>query len=161
VSAPVRARVEVAYVRVSGTAGRETSLAAQEEDLRRGSVTGIARVYRDRAGGLREDRLGLGKLLADAGVGRFTVVRVTDEDRLARFGVGWITACSPVTVSRWRSRTPRGGAGGMEELLADFRSLIATFAGRVYGIRSRQARQRLLDAAVARTVVDDPGGVDA
>jgi predicted site-specific integrase-resolvase len=49
----------------------------------------------------------------------------------------------------------------MEELLADFRSLIATFAGRVYGIRSRQARQRLLDAAVARTVVDDPGGVDA
>jgi predicted site-specific integrase-resolvase len=56
---------------------------------------------------------------------------------------------------------PKGSAGGMEELLADFMSLIATFARRMYGIRSRQARQRLLDAAVARTVVDDPGGVDA
>jgi putative resolvase len=87
VSAPVRARVEVAYVRVSGTGGQETSLAAQEEELRRGSVTGIVKVYQDRASGLRENRPGLGKLLADAGAGRFTVVRVTHAVRLARFGV--------------------------------------------------------------------------
>jgi excisionase family DNA binding protein len=161
VSAPVRARVEVAYVRVSPAAGQETSLAAQEEELRRGSVTGVAKVYKDRASGLRENRPGLGKLLADAGAGRFTVVRVTHEDRLARFGVGWITALlarDGVTVEVGH---PKGSAGGVEELLADFMSLIATFAGRMYGIRSRQARQRLLDAAVARTVVDDPGGVDA
>jgi predicted site-specific integrase-resolvase len=35
----------------------------------------------------------------------------------------------------------------MDELLADFMSLVATFAGRMYGIRSREARHRLLDKA--------------
>lgn len=34
-----------------------------------------------------------------------------------------------------------------EELYADFMSLIATFSGRLYGIRSRETRQRLLDNA--------------
>jgi excisionase family DNA binding protein len=156
VSAPVRARVEVAYVRVSGTAGQQTSLAAQEDELRRGSVTGIAKVYKDKASGLRENRPGLGRLLADASAGKFTVVRVSHEDRLARFGVGWITALlarDGVTVEVLH---PKGSAGGMEELLADFMSLIATFAGRMYGIRSREARKRLLDTAVALT--DDGTG---
>ena len=42
---------------------------------------------------------------------------------------------------------PKAAApGGTEELLAEFVSLIASFSGRVYGIRSRQARQRLLAA---------------
>jgi predicted site-specific integrase-resolvase len=43
----------------------------------------------------------------------------------------------------------------MDELLDDFMSLVATFAGRMYGIRSRQARQRLLGDVVARLL--DPG----
>jgi putative resolvase len=35
----------------------------------------------------------------------------------------------------------------VEELLADFMVLVATFAGRMYGIRSREAKRRLLAAA--------------
>ncbi len=38
----------------------------------------------------------------------------------------------------------------MDELLADFMSLVATFAGRMYGIRSHEARARLLDRAADR-----------
>ena len=114
VSAPVRARVEVACVRVSGAAGRETSLAAQEEES----------PSRVRGG----DRRGL------QGQGRRVTVEVLH---------------------------PEGSAGGMGGLLAGFMSLIVAFAGRLCGIRSRQACRRLLDAAVAGTVVGDPGGVGA
>jgi predicted site-specific integrase-resolvase len=35
----------------------------------------------------------------------------------------------------------------MDELLADFMSLVSTFAGRMYGLRSKEARRRLLAAA--------------
>ncbi|MEU4225758.1 IS607 family transposase [Nonomuraea sp. NPDC026600] len=160
VAAPVRARVEVAYVRVSGTLGQPTSLAAQEDELRRSSVCGITHVYKDRASGLRENRPGLAKLLKDAAAGNFTVVRVTHADRLARFGLSWLTqvlACHGVSVEILHET---GSAAGREELLADFTSLIATFAGRMYGIRSKEARKRLLEQAAARAD-DDPVDPDA
>ena len=35
-------------------------------------------------------------------------------------------------------------SGGRQELLGDFSSLVATFAGRVYGMRPAEARSRLL-----------------
>ena len=112
---------------------------------------------------MREHRPGLDKLLKHAGEGRFTHVRVTHVDRLARFGVAWITqllAVQGVTVEVVHAK---GSAGGMDELLADFVSLIATFAGRMYGIRSREARKRLLDAAAATerpAGAERPVGVD-
>ncbi|MBT2394534.1 hypothetical protein [Streptomyces sp. ISL-100] len=34
--------------------------------------------------------------------------------------------------------------GGPDELLEDFISLVTTFAGRLYGMRSAEARRRLL-----------------
>lgn len=142
-----RPRVEALYVRVSGTAGQETSLDTQEQELRASALTSDIMVFRDRASGLRESRPGLTRLLAAAREGRVTVVRVTHEDRLARFGVAWLRellARDNVTVEVLH---PKGSAGGMDELLADFMSLVATFAGRMYGIRGREARQRLLTRA--------------
>jgi excisionase family DNA binding protein len=62
-------RLEGLYVRVSGASGQETSLAAQEAELR-GTATGtVARVFRDRASGLREDRPGPEKMLAAVACG--------------------------------------------------------------------------------------------
>lgn len=79
-----RPRLEGLYVRVSGTTGQESSLDAQEAGLRAAATGTVARVFRDRASGLREDRPGLEKMLAAAADGQVTVVRVTHEDRLAR-----------------------------------------------------------------------------
>jgi predicted site-specific integrase-resolvase len=45
---------------------------------------------------------------------------------------------------------PEGSAGGMDELLADFMSLIAAFACRMYGIRCEENRRRLLAEASER-----------
>jgi predicted site-specific integrase-resolvase len=138
-----RPRLEGLYVRVSGTTGQESSLEAQEAELRATATGTVARVFRDRASGLREGRPGLEKLLAAAAGGQVTVVRVTHEDRLARFGAGWLRqllAAHGATVEVLRPKAQ----GGREEFLEDFISLVTTFAGRLYGMRSAAARRRLL-----------------
>ncbi|WP_327242408.1 IS607 family transposase [Streptomyces sp. NBC_01320] len=143
-------RREALYVRVSGTSGQESSLAAQEAELRASASGVVVAVFKDRASGLRESRPGLDRLLKRAAAGEFTHVRVTHGDRLARFGAGWLTqvlAHHHVTVEVLHAK---GAAGGMEELLDDFMSLVATFAGRMYGMRSRAARRRLLAEAEGR-----------
>jgi len=142
-AASPRARREVLYVRVAGANGRGTSLVAQEEELRATATGEVVTVVRDRSSGLREDRPGLNRLLALVADGSVTVVRVTHEDRLARFGVGWLErlfSAYGVTVEVLHPRQ----LGGRDELLDDFVSLLSTFAGRVYGMRSAAARRRLL-----------------
>jgi predicted site-specific integrase-resolvase len=150
-------RREALYVRVSGTSGQESSLAAQEAELRASASGVVVAVFKDRASGLRESRPGLDRLLKRAAKGEFTHVRVTHGDRLARFGAGWliqVLAHYCVTVEVLHDR---GTAGGMEELLDDFMSLVATFAGRMYGMRSREARRRLLAEAGGRMEHPVPG----
>jgi predicted site-specific integrase-resolvase len=92
---------------------------------------------------LRADRPGLGKLLSAAADGQVTVVRVTHEDRLARFGAGWLRRLLAVHGATLEVLHPKA-QGGSEELLEDFISLVTTFAERLYGMRSAAARRRLL-----------------
>ncbi len=148
-----KARMEGLYVRVSGTTGQESSLDAQEAELRATATGTVARVFRDRASGLREDRPGLEKLLAAVAEGQVTVVRVTHEDRLARFGAGWLRRLLAVHGATVEVLHPKA-QGGREELLEDFVSLVTTFAGRLYGMRSAAARRRLL----AESDRPPPGG---
>jgi putative resolvase len=64
--------------------------------------------------------------------GSVTVVRVTHEDRLARFGVGWLAhllAVHGVILDVLLQRL-----GGWEELLEDVGSLVIVFAGRLCGV---------------------------
>lgn len=138
-----RLRLEGLYVRVSGTTGQESSLEAQEAELRATATGTVARVFRDRASGLREDRPGLEKMLAAAADGQVTVVRVTHEDRLAQFGAGWLRRLLAAHGATVEVLHPKA-QGGREELLEDFISLVTTFAGRLYGMRSAAARRRLL-----------------
>jgi putative resolvase len=136
-------RLEGLYVRVSGATGQESSLAAQEAELRATSAGEVALVFRDRASGLRQDRPGLSSLLAAVADGSVTVVRVTHEDRLARFGVGWLRRLFAAHGATVEVLYPKR-SGGREELLEDLISLVTTFAGRLYGMRSAEARARLL-----------------
>ncbi|MFJ9370140.1 IS607 family transposase [Nocardia sp. NPDC101769] len=138
-----RVRLEGLYVRVSGSSGQESSVAAQEAELRATATGEVVGVFKDRASGLRENRPGLNRLLAAVADGSVTVVRVTHEDRLARFGVGWLTRLFQVYGAELEVLHPKR-SGGREELLEDFVSLVTTFAGRLYGMRSAAARARLL-----------------
>ncbi len=110
-----RPRLEGLYVRVSGATGQESSLDAQEAELRATAAGTVARVFRDRASGLREDRPGLEKLLSAAADRQVTVVRVTHEDRLARFGAfagrlyGMRSAAARKRLPADSDRCPSGG----------------------------------------------------
>jgi excisionase family DNA binding protein len=136
-------RLEALCVRVSGATGQESSsLDAQEAELRATATGTVARVFRDRGSGLRADRPGLEKLLAAVADGQVTVVRVTHEDRLARFGAGWLRRLLAVRGATVGVLHPKA-QGGREELPEDFISLVTAFAGRLYGMRSAAARKRL------------------
>ena len=100
-------------------------------------------MLRDRGSGLREDRPGLNRLIALVADGSVTVVRVTHEDRLARFGVGWLRRLFAVYGVTIEVLHPKK-LGGRDELLEDFVALVTIFAGRLYGMRSAEARRRLL-----------------
>ncbi|MFI1855548.1 IS607 family transposase [Streptomyces sp. NPDC020480] len=142
-SSTVRPRLELLYVRVSGSSGQESSLEAQEAELRASSTGTVVKVVKDRGSGLKESRPGLNRVIAMVSDGSVTVVRVTHEDRLARFGVGWLKrlfAVYGVTVEVLHPKK----LGGRDELLEDFVSLVTTFAGRLYGMRSADNRRRLL-----------------
>ncbi|MEU6370401.1 IS607 family transposase [Streptomyces sp. NPDC046931] len=142
-STTVRSRLELLYVRVSGSSGQEFSLEAQEAELRATSTGEIVKVVEDRGSGLKENRPGLNRVLAMVSDGSVSVVRVTHEDRLARFGVGWLKrlfAVYGVTVEVLHPKK----LGGRDELLEDFVCLATTFAGRLYGMRSADNRRRLL-----------------
>ncbi|WP_194852852.1 IS607 family transposase [Nocardia sp. SYP-A9097] len=138
-----RIRLEGLYVRVSGSTGQESSLQAQEAELRATATGEAVKVFRDRGSGLREDRPGLNRLLQAVTEGSVTVIRVTHEDRLARFGVGWLERLFAVHGVGLEVLHPKR-SGGRQELLEDFISLVTTFAGRLYGMRSQEARRRLL-----------------
>ena len=139
-------RIEAFYTRVSGSNGQETSLQNQEKELRDTSAGTLYKVYKDRASGLREDRTGLKKMLKDACDHKFSVLRVTHEDRLARFGVVWIKALlehEGVSVEVLHTKS----LSAMDELLQDFISLVSTFSGRLYGLRGAAQKSKLLQIA--------------
>lgn len=142
-SSASRPRLELLYVRVSGSSGQESSLEAQETALRGTSTGEIVKVVKDRGSGLKENRPGLNRVLAMVSDGSVTVVRVTHEDRLARFGVGWLKRLFSVYGVTVEVLYPKK-LGGRDELLEDFVSLVAMFAGRLYGMRSAENRKRLL-----------------
>lgn len=135
------------YVRVSGSTGQGSSVETQRAELEARFGDRLVKVYSDRGSGLNEKRRGLGSLLEHAAEGRFGVVAVTHQDRLARFGVPWIEQILFRDGVRVEVLHPKGSAGGMPELLDDFMSLVATFAGRMYGIRSAETKRRLLTEA--------------
>ncbi|MCO6009639.1 hypothetical protein NE236_32170 [Actinoallomurus purpureus] len=103
---------------------------------------------------LAEDRLAdtVADVLADAGA-IVRVVRVRCEDRLARFGVGWLKCLFAADGVELEVLRPGRSCGW--GALVDFASVAAMFAGRLYGMRSGQARRRL----PARTGQCPPGRV--
>lgn len=106
-----------------------------------------AKVYRDSGSGLNENRVNLQRLLRDAGKGKFTRVCVTYEDRLARFGVEYIRQLLAKDNVELIVQHENVKHSLEEELLKDFMNIIASFSGKFYRLRSREAQEQLLDKA--------------
>jgi excisionase family DNA binding protein len=80
--------------------------------------------------------------------GKIPMTWVGRERRFSSGDIDAVKVPGGVRVERPKAQ------GGREELLEDFVSLVTTFAGRLYGMRSAAARRRLL----AESDRHSPGG---
>ena len=108
------------------------------------------KVYRDRASGLNERRKGLAGLLDDAENHVFDRVAVTARDRLSRFGAAYLERYLNYLGVRLVVLDGEREKGMVDELMDDFMSLLASFSGRFYKLRSVEHQRLLLKKAEQR-----------
>jgi putative resolvase len=149
-------RLLVLYGRVSGH-GQKGDLDIQIQRLqawaateRRGQET---LVLSDIGSGLSASRRQLQRLLKLACEDKVGEVAITYEDRLTRLGQEYLEtlfACFGVTLTVLE---PGEGKTPEQELTDDLLSLIASFSGRLYGMRSHKQKELL---KCAQAVINNP-----
>jgi putative resolvase len=147
-------RLLVLYGRVSGHGQKDDleiqlkRLQAWAETERRGVET---LVLSDIGSGLKASRRQLQRLLKLVCEDKVGEVAITYEDRLTRFGQEYLEtlfACFGVTLTvlePGEEKTPE------QELTDDLLALIASFSGRLYGMRSHQQKELLQCAQAVLT----------
>ncbi len=151
----VDGRLLVLYGRVSGH-GQKADLDMQLERLQTWAATerkGVETlVLSDIGSGLKASRRQLQWLLKLVCEDRVGEIAITYEDRLTRFGQEYLQtlfACFGVTLTvlePGESKTPE------QELTDDLLALIASFSGRLYGMRSH--KQQALVACAKQVIVE-------
>lgn len=151
-----RAGMIVLYARVSGHAQKD-DLQRQVEQLEQWALVARTgqktKTLTDIGSGLKTERKSLQKLLALVQDYQVAEVVVTSSDRLTRFGLSYLqTLFSGYGVILTilhpdQEQTPE------QELTEDLLTIITSFAGRLYGMRSR--KQRAL-VECARQVLTGP-----
>jgi excisionase family DNA binding protein len=149
-------RVLVLYGRVSGR-GQLDELRTQLDRLqawasveRKGSQT---LVLADIGSGLKAGRRQLQRLLKLVCEDKVAEIAITSEDRLTRFGQEFLEtlfACFGVTLTvldPGEEKTPE------QELTTDLLALIASFSGRLYGMRSHKQKELI---QCAQAVITSP-----
>jgi len=144
-----RAGLVVLYGRVSGHDHKE-ELQRQVHQLEQWAL--LARtgqktlILTDIGSGLNTERKNLHRLLALVQDYQVAEVVVTFSDRLTRFGLAYLQALFSGYGVTLTVLHPDEDTTPDEELTQDFLALIASFAGRLYGLRSRR-QKALLDCA--------------
>lgn len=135
------------YVRASD--GDNTRLDTQVSALTQAYGEPV-RVYRDKSSGLNEKRPGLSKLIRDARERKFTQIAITQKDRLTRFGYHYLELLFHEYGVEVLVLGEQVEKSLHEELMQDFMSLLASFAGRFYRLRGYAQSKRLLAEASER-----------
>jgi len=138
VSKEVRA---VIYARVSPS--QRGDLEGQVQHLRQYcSSRGykVVDVLSDVASGLKADRKGLLKLLEYVTNRQVDVVVVTYRDRLTRFGLEYLEYFFRQYGVRVEAALGEEPRDSRQELLEDLIEVVSSFAGKLYGLRSRRKR---------------------
>lgn len=118
-------------------------------------------VIKDSASGLNENRNGLRKMINKIKNGEITDVAVTQADRLSRFGNTYLIELFEAynvklhVLFDEKSLEKDTKHDLQQELMKDFMSLIASFSGRFYRLRSLENKVKLLDAAKNKIMNSD------
>ncbi len=136
----------VIYVRVSSSKQKEQGdLDRQIELLKKYAIEHgyeIIDIVTDVDSGLKEDRKSLQKLLKYVTQRKIDIILITYRDRLTRFGFKYLEyffkhfGVRIVEVLK-EEKEP------LEELIEDFLSVIVSFAGKIYGMRSHKVKKLL------------------
>ena len=133
----------IAYIRVSSRTQKDDLERQREMVLSYAKERGYKNVtvLQDIGSGLNERRRNFRKLLRRVADGKVASVIVAYPDRLTRFGFGileqFFTAhgAKIEVVNRGEERTPQ------QELVEDLMTIIASFAGKLYGMRSHKYKE--------------------
>jgi IS element ISTsi1 orfA, putative resolvase len=120
-------------------------------------------IIKDSASGLNENRSGLRRMINKIKNGEITDVAVTQADRLSRFGNTYlIELFNAYNVKLHVLFDDKSLNYGFKrdlqhELMKDFMSLIASFSGRFYRLRSFENKVKLLDEAKNKLIDESEG----
>jgi len=152
----VDGRLLVLYGRVSGR-GQQDDLTTQLERLqawasseRKGVET---LVLSDMGSGLKAGRRQLQRLLKLVCEDRVAEIAITYEDRLTRFGQEYLETLFSCFGVRLTILDPGEEKTPEQELTADLLALIASFSGRLYGMRSHKQKELV---KCAQAVITSP-----
>lgn len=149
--AAVYARVSSAKQKAEGNLDRQHKRLLAEVG-RRGLV--LAMDVAEVASGVNENRRGLARLLKAAANGRFDVLLVEHQDRLARFGYRYLVAA--FAASGVEVEVVEDDPGRKEptaELVDDLLAIVMVFAARIYGKRASVVRSKV-KAALAQEAAE-------
>jgi len=105
----------------------------------------------DVASGLSDKRVGLLRLMEMARQGKVTDIAVTSKDRLTRFGFGYLESFfSGYGVAIHVVDGEDDKKSLQEELVDDLISIVISFSGRLYGLRSHSKARDLVKAVKDR-----------
>ena len=149
-------RVLVLYGRVSGY-GQQDDLTTQLERLQAWALSerkGVETlVLSDIGSGLKAGRRQLQRLLKLVCEDRVAEIAITYEDRLTRFGQEYLETLFSCFGVRLTILDPGEEKTPEQELTADLLALIASFSGRLYGMRSHKQKELV---KCAQAVITSP-----
>ena len=102
---------------------------------------------KDSASGLNENRRGLNRLIKLAREGKIDTIRVTQKDRLSRFGNRYLEELFDSYGVKVVYAFDENDKSLTEELMQDFMSLVASFTGKYYRLRGYEEQKKLLRTA--------------
>ncbi len=126
--------------------GSKKSINSQFEKLRDRYGEPLYEI-RDSGSGLNEKRKGLKKLMDLAEEGKIDLIRITQKDRLSRFGNDYLERFFKAFDVEIEAAFEEERKDLNQELMEDFMSLIASFSGKFYRLRGYNEQERLLKEA--------------
>ncbi len=134
----------VIYARVSGSTQKddlERQVSSLEEFVRKHFPQVEYIAVRDIASGLKEDRKGLRKLIEMARKKEIGAIVVAYRDRLTRFGFTYLKELFEAYGVRVIVAFREEPKDYYQELVEDLIAIVTSFAGRIYGKRSRKYKK--------------------
>lgn len=131
----------VYYIRSSN--GNKTLIESQEK-LLRSTCPEPDKIYKDKASGLNEKRRGLKSLIKSVKNNEISTIYITTQDRLTRFGYSYLEELFNIYDTDIVILNSKRDKSMYDELIEDFMSLIASFSGKYYKLKSKENGKKFL-----------------